>query len=66
MYELLKRFIGKKCNITIMNSSTGILGTITEIQDNWIIVDTDSNNADAVNIDYITQISEWKTKKKNK
>ncbi len=64
MYELLKRFIGKKCNISIMNSSSGILGTITEVQDNWVIVDTDNNGTDAVNIDYITQISEWKTKKK--
>lgn len=66
MYELLKRFIGKKCNISIMNSSSGILGTITEVQDNWVIVDTDSNGTDAVNIDYITQISEWEIKKKKK
>ena len=57
MYELLKRFIGKKCNISIMNSSSGILGTITEVQDNLVIVDTDNNCTDAVNIDYITQIS---------
>ncbi|MBQ8176615.1 MAG: hypothetical protein IJ035_06220 [Oscillospiraceae bacterium] len=64
MYELLKRFIGKKCNISIINSSAGILGTITEVQDNWVIVDTDSNGIDAINIDYITQISEWERKKK--
>lgn len=66
MYELLKRFIGKKCNISIMNSSSGILGTITEVQNNWVIVDTDNNGTDAVNIDYITQISEWEIKKKKK
>ena len=66
MYELLKRFIGKKCNISIMNSSSGILGTITEVQDNWVIVDTDNNGTDAVNIDYITQISEWPAKEKKK
>lgn len=66
MYELLKRFIGKKCNISIMNSSSGILGTITEVQDNWVIVDTDNNGTDAVNIDYITQISEWPAKDKKK
>ena len=64
MYEVLKRFIGKKCNISIMNSSSGILGTITEVQDNWVIVDTDNNGIDAVNIDYITQISEWPAMKK--
>ena len=66
MYELLKRFIGKKCSISIMNSSSGILGTITEVQDNWVVVDTDNNGTDAVNIDYITQISEWEIKKKKK
>ena len=66
MYELLKRFIGKKCNISIMNSSTGILGTITEVQDNWVIVDTDGNSTDAINIDYITQISDWDAKKPKK
>ncbi len=67
MYELLKRFIGKKCNITVMNSSTGTLGTITEVQDNWVIVDTNSNGLDVINIDYITRISEWpKAEKKKK
>ena len=66
MYELLKRFIGKKCNISIMNSNSGILGTITEVQDNWVVINTDNNGTDAVNIDYITQISEWPTKEKKK
>ena len=66
MYELLKRFIGKKCNISIMNSSTGVLGTITEVQDNWVIIDTDGNGTDAVNVDYITRITEWSVKEKKK
>ncbi len=66
MYELLKRFIGKRCNISVINSSVSTLGTITEVQDNWVIVDTNSNGLDVINIDYITTVSEWpKAKKKN-
>ena len=66
MYELLKRFIGKKCNISVMNSSTGVLGTIIEVQDNWVIIDTDGTGTDAVNVDYITRITEWPVKDKKK
>lgn len=66
MYELLKRFIGKRCSITIMNSSVGVLGTITEIQDNWVIIDTDGSNNDAINIDFITRVTEWPVKEKKK
>ena len=66
MYELIKRFIGKKCNISIMNSSTGVLGTVMEVQDNWVIIDTDGSGTDAVNIDYITRITEWPVKEKKK
>lgn len=66
MYELLKRFIGKKCHIVIMNSSEGILGTVMDVQDNWVIIDTDGNGTDAVNVDYITRITEWSVKEKKK
>ncbi len=66
MYELLKRFIGKNCNISLMNSSAGILGTITEVEDNWVMVDTNSNGIDVINIDYITRISEWVRPEKKK
>ena len=66
MYELLKRFIGKKCHIVTMNSNEGILGTITEVQDNWVVIEATSNTLDTINIDYITRITEWPSKEKKK
>ena len=66
MYELLKRFIGKKCHINVMNTSEGILGVISEVQDNWVVIETDSNTLETLNIDYITRIREWPNKEKKK
>lgn len=65
--EHLKKFIGKKCNIRLINATlTNILGTITAIVDDWLIIETENNGLDMINIRYITQLSEWPAKVKQK
>lgn len=66
MNELLSKFIGKRCIITRMNSEV-IIATITEVKDNWVAVESDTNGLDMINADYITRIYEYPQKaKKNK
>lgn len=64
MSEIIKRYIGKKCNVTTMSGSV-IVGVITEASDGWINIDNGKNNQ-AINLDYITQISEIPVKKLKK
>lgn len=67
MYELVSRFVGKEVIITVMNSETaGVTGVVTEVKDNWLVVDTKGNGLDAVNIDYITRIREYPRKENGK
>ena len=67
MYELVSRFVGKEVIITVMNSdSMGVTGVVTEVKDNWLVVDTKGNGLDAVNIDYITRIREYPRKENGK
>lgn len=37
--ELIKEFIGKVCEITLFNSSFGVMGKIVAVEDNWLKVD---------------------------
>ncbi len=36
--ELMQEFIGKVCEITLFNTSFGVCGKITAIEENWIMV----------------------------
>ncbi len=36
--ELMKEFIGKVCEITMFNTSFGVLGRIEAVEENWIKV----------------------------
>ena len=67
MSAALKRFIGKDCIITTMNSS--ITGTVESLEDNWLSIRQKSNLGDEgnlVNVDYISQIREYPRNKKGK
>lgn len=67
MYELISRFIGKEVIITTMNSETiSVNGTVTEVKDNWVVLDTKNYGMDAINIDYITRIREYPRKENGK
>lgn len=64
MNELINSFIGKEC--IIFNSQySGIEGTITKLQDNWIEV-TSKDSVQLLNVDYITRIQEYPLNKKGK
>ena len=40
-------------------SSTGVTGTVTKIEDNWIELEDKSGNKQIVNTDYISRIQEY-------
>ena len=62
MSEAFKKFIGKECIITTMNSA--VVGIVEEIMDNWILIRKNSGaGGDMINADYIIRIQE-KGKKK--
>ncbi|MCM1544941.1 MAG: hypothetical protein NC110_06540 [Ruminococcus sp.] len=63
MSEIIKNYVGKNCIVTTMSGSE-IIGIITAAEDGWINVDNGKMNQ-AVNLDYITKISEKPVKKKN-
>ena len=67
MTELVKKFIGKECIIYTMNSSTEqILGTITEIDGDWITIENRNGGQELVNLEYATRIMEYPKKNKGK
>lgn len=66
MYEIIKRFIGKECIISMMTGETSqVQGTIKEVQENWVVIDSGYGD-DVVNIDYITRVREYPRNKNGK
>lgn len=65
MYELINRFIGKECIITVMNGPAMIEATIKEVKDNWVVIDN-GNGDDILNLDFITRIREYPRKPNGK
>ena len=58
MSEAFKKFIGKECIITTMNSS--VVGVVEETLDNWILIRKGKGADDMINVDYIIRIQENK------
>jgi len=66
MKELAQSFIGKECMVyTIASYSSSINGTIKEITDNGLLIDS-KGNLQLVNLEYVTRIREWPRKKNGK
>ena len=66
MKELAQKFIGKECMVyTIASDSSAVNGTIKEITDNGLLIES-SGNLQAVNLEYVTRIREWPRKKNGK
>ena len=65
MVELAKQFIGKECIITIITSSTGVVGTIEAVEEHGMLVKKD-NVTTLVNLEYVSQIKEFPRKKNGK
>ncbi len=65
MTEFAKQFIGEKCIIYLFESQ--INGTIKEISENSnAILIEDGNNTEIINLEYVTRIQKYPTKKKEK
>lgn len=65
MVELAKQFIGKECIISIITSSTGVVGTIEAVEEHGMLVKKD-NVTTLVNLEYVSQIREYPRKKNGK
>lgn len=63
MVEHIKEFIGKDCFIYTIQST--LHGTIKDVTDNSIILETKSTN-DVINLDYVMRVSEIVNRKKIK
>lgn len=64
MNQIIKNFIGKKCIVYTFDSQ--IVGTIKQVEDNWVMVLKKQETIDAINIDYIKLIREYPKNKKGK
>lgn len=65
MVELAKQFIGKECIISIITSSTGVVGTIEAVEEHGMLV-TKGDETTLVNLEYVSQIKEYPRKKNGK
>lgn len=67
MRELAEQFIGKECIIYTVTSGEGALqGTIKEVRDGGMIVESRSGELQAVNLDFVTRIREFPKRKNGK
>ena len=64
MVEQIKSLIGKNCYIyTIQSMSSPIKGTIREVDNNSIVLETKTTN-DIINLEYVIRVSEIVNRKK--
>lgn len=67
MKELAKQFINHDCIIYMITSDDGsIQGTIKEITDDGMIVERKTGELEIINLEYVTRIREYPTKKNGK
>ena len=65
MNELVKSYIGKEV-IVWAGSSSGVTGTATKIEENWLEVEDKDGNKQILNTDYISRIQEYPRNKNGK
>jgi len=61
MNESVRQFIGKNCLIYAYNNQ--LIGTVVSVEDNWLTIRT-KTGSELVNLDYISRIREYPTKKR--
>lgn len=54
--ELVKKYLGKYCRITTGSMGVNVTGRITEVNENWIEIET-KKSKEIVNLDFIQNIS---------
>lgn len=65
MNELIKSYIGKEI-IVWTNWSSGVNGTATKIEENWLEIQDKKGNLQLLNTDYISRIQEYPKNKNSK
>ncbi len=65
MLESAKKFIGTKCIIKTIDGSS-LHGKLREVSEKALILETTDGRANAINVDYIINIEEYPTSKKEK
>lgn len=65
MNELIKNYIGKEV-IVYTSSTSGVTGTVTKIEDNWVELEDKNGQKQIVNTDYVSRIQEYPRNKKGK
>lgn len=65
MLEAAKKFIGTKCIIKTIDGSS-LHGTLRNISEKAFILETTDGRANAINADYVINIEEYPTSKKEK
>ena len=65
MNELVKSYIGKEV-IVWAGGSSGVTGTATKIEENWLEVEDKDGNKQILNTDYISRIQEYPRNKNGK
>lgn len=53
--ELIKKYIGKTCNISTGSFGTNVIGKIIDVNDNWIEVET-KKGKELINAEFIQSI----------
>ena len=61
MNELLKSLVGKNCRIYVVESVGSVTGTVAEVGERWVAVDTKKGRK-LLNADYIVQAEEMPVK----
>jgi hypothetical protein len=53
--EVIKKYIGKACRISTGAFGTGVIGTIIDVNENWVEVETKKGN-EIINAEFIVSI----------
>ncbi|MBQ8826979.1 MAG: hypothetical protein IJ007_07795 [Oscillospiraceae bacterium] len=65
--EMMRRFIDKEVIITTLNNDIAMLeGFVREVNENWLVIETNEKGLDVVNIEYIIRIREYPRKPNGK
>lgn len=67
MNEIIRRFIDKEVLITTLNNEISMVeGFVREVNENWLVIETNEKGLDVINLEYIIRIREYPRKPNGK
>ena len=67
MNEIIRRFIDKEVLITTLNNEISMVeGFVREVNENWLVIETNEKGLDVINLEYIIRIREYPKKPNGK